>query len=175
MAEIFVCICAVVALIKGFYQSFQDLFMKRRFPFQDEVEDVAKMDRVMQLIPPRYRPKKSLDDYMSNVIHSFYSNNKHFQFVHHTLSLITYNSTCHFLFISHPINGHTPTTQPHSLSTSQPLHHCLICTYTCLPVLKVICAKNSLTKKVPGKKKKPETKLKPKKRKKKVPITPSWL
>ena len=123
MAEIFVCICAVVALIKGFYQSFQDLFMKRRFPFQDEVEDVAKMDRVMQLIPPRYRPKKSLDDYMSNVIHSFYSNNKHFQFDHHTLSLITYNSTCHFLFISHPINGHTPTTQPHSLSTTTSLSY----------------------------------------------------
>ena len=81
MAEIFVCICAVVALIKGFYQSFQDLFMKRRFPFQDEVEDVAKMDRVMQIIPPRYRPNKSLDDYMSNVTHPLRSYDKPTSFI----------------------------------------------------------------------------------------------
>ena len=67
MAEMFVAIAALVALIKGAYQSVQDLLMRRRFPFQDEVEDLGKVDRIVKMLPPRLRPRKRLEDYMANV------------------------------------------------------------------------------------------------------------
>lgn len=53
-AEVFVIIAIFINFIKFCYISVQDLLMKKRFPFQDEVEDFAKFDRFFQLLPLRH-------------------------------------------------------------------------------------------------------------------------
>jgi hypothetical protein len=67
MAEVFITVAAFIALVKGIYVGVRDLCMKNRFPFQDEVEDLAKIDRFIKYVPARFRPRKNLEDYMANV------------------------------------------------------------------------------------------------------------
>jgi len=66
-AELFVCICAVVNFVKFWYILGVDWFVRARYPFQDEVEALAKWDWLMQQIPARYRPKKNIEDVVGDI------------------------------------------------------------------------------------------------------------
>lgn len=66
-AEIIVLVVLLANILKFVYVSVQNFFMYKRLPLQDEYEDITKIDRLMKLIPPRYRPKKSLESYASNI------------------------------------------------------------------------------------------------------------
>ena len=43
------------------------LLARSRYPLQDEWEDLTKLDRIMQYLPKRYRPKKDLHSIVSNI------------------------------------------------------------------------------------------------------------
>lgn len=66
-AELFVCLCAVINFIKFVYILSVDWLVRDRYPFQDEVEALAKWDWLMKQIPARYRPKKNIEDFVSDI------------------------------------------------------------------------------------------------------------
>eukprot|EP01041_Mallomonas_annulata_P006490 gene6490-13099_t len=66
-ADIIICIVALVGLAKFIYVSIQNWLMFRRFPFNDEFDDLFKIDYILKIVPPRYRPRKNLKDLVSNV------------------------------------------------------------------------------------------------------------
>ena len=66
-AEIFVAFAVLIAIVKTIYIAIMDLLMRKRLPFQDEIEDLSKLERIMKYIPPRFRPRKNLEDYITNI------------------------------------------------------------------------------------------------------------
>lgn len=66
-SELVVCIVTFISLMKFFYTSSQEWLVRNRFPFQDEFEELTKWDRLMKLLPARYRPKRNISAYVSNV------------------------------------------------------------------------------------------------------------
>lgn len=66
-AELYVMIVVLFAMIKFIYISIADFIIKGSFPFQSEWEDLTKMDRIMKYLPPRYRPKKTLESFVGNI------------------------------------------------------------------------------------------------------------
>lgn len=51
--EIFVCVAALLNVMKFIYVSVQGFLMQKRLPFQDEAEDIARADRLFRLLPLR--------------------------------------------------------------------------------------------------------------------------
>ena len=66
-AEVFLIAVAFVAIVKFVYVSVMDWYIRRRYPFQDEVEWVSKVDFLMQFVPVEYRPVPPLLDIIGNV------------------------------------------------------------------------------------------------------------
>lgn len=58
---------AIINLLEFLYISGADWLIKKRFPFQDEYEDLTRVDRIMKLLPPRFRPPKNLEDYIGDI------------------------------------------------------------------------------------------------------------
>eukprot|EP01038_Epipyxis_sp_PR26KG_P005313 gene5313-7377_t len=69
-SEIFICFTTLIGILKFIYVSFQNWFMKKRFPFQDEVTEFLLLDEVSKRIPPKYRMKKNQLDYISEIHYS---------------------------------------------------------------------------------------------------------
>lgn len=51
--EIFVCVAALLNLVKFIYVTVQIVLLTGRVPFQDEIEDLAKFEWLFQLVPLR--------------------------------------------------------------------------------------------------------------------------
>lgn len=66
-AEMYVAIATLLAIFKAVYVAIQEWIMHKRYPLQDEFEDLVTMDRIMKFIPARYRPKKRLEDFVGNI------------------------------------------------------------------------------------------------------------
>ena len=66
-AELYVMIIVLINLIKFFYLGFAEWYLRKRYPFQSEWEDLTKLDRLFKYLPARYRPKKSLESFVGNV------------------------------------------------------------------------------------------------------------
>ena len=66
-SELYVMVVVLVYLVKFVYTATADYIIKGRLPFQSEWEDLTKMDRIMKYLPPRYRPKKTLESFVGNV------------------------------------------------------------------------------------------------------------
>lgn len=58
--EMFICISVFVSLVKFFYIAAMDWCMKGRIPFNDELDNMNQVDKLIGLLPPHLRPKKSL-------------------------------------------------------------------------------------------------------------------
>lgn len=52
--EIFICVVAFINLLKFVYVTVENLLTTKRLPFQDEWEELGKVDRIMQFVPARY-------------------------------------------------------------------------------------------------------------------------
>ncbi len=59
-AELYVVICVFLNLFKWVYMCGCEYFLRGRFPFQDEWEDLTKIDKLWQYVPKRFRPKKNV-------------------------------------------------------------------------------------------------------------------
>ena len=66
-AEVFLICVAITALIKFFYISLMDWYIRKRYPFQDEIEWLAKADFIMEFVPVEFRPMPALLDIVGNV------------------------------------------------------------------------------------------------------------
>jgi len=66
-AEMYVMICFFINLVKWVYLSTVNFFLHSRLPLQDEWEDMTKIDKFMQYIPKRYRPKKDIASLVGNI------------------------------------------------------------------------------------------------------------
>ncbi len=66
-AELYVMICFFINIIKWAYLCVVDYLLHQKYPFQDEWEDLTKIDRFMQYIPKRYRPKKDIASLVGNI------------------------------------------------------------------------------------------------------------
>lgn len=66
-AELYVCLCVVLNVIKFCYISIADYLIRKRMPFHDEILELAQVDWLMAYLPARYRPKKSVEDAISDV------------------------------------------------------------------------------------------------------------
>ena len=67
--ELYICIAVGIAIFKFVYISVMDYIMKGRIPFNDELEELNQVDKLMKLLPPHWRPKNSFRD-MFNEIHA---------------------------------------------------------------------------------------------------------
>lgn len=67
LSEMLIILIFIINICKFTYVSIQQYLMFDLFPFEDEYRDLANIDRLMNLLPPRYRPKKSLEDFASNI------------------------------------------------------------------------------------------------------------
>jgi len=65
--ELYVCIVVLVNVMKFLYVCIMEWVIHKRFPFQDEYMDLANMDRIVKYLPPRFRPKKTLESFVSNI------------------------------------------------------------------------------------------------------------
>ncbi len=66
-AELYIMITLVITVFKWLYLCCVDWFLFKRLPLQDEWEDLTKIDRIMQYIPKRYRPKKNIASLVGNI------------------------------------------------------------------------------------------------------------
>jgi hypothetical protein len=66
-AELYIIITTLLTVFKLVYVSGQDFLMTGRMPLQDEYDDLLDFERLMMLIPPKYRPKKRLEDFTKNI------------------------------------------------------------------------------------------------------------
>jgi hypothetical protein len=66
-AELYIVVVVLLSLFKWAYLCFVDYFLKGRYPFQDEYEDLSKVDWLMEYIPKRYRPKKNVASQVSDI------------------------------------------------------------------------------------------------------------
>jgi hypothetical protein len=71
LSEIMLCFACLINLLKFFYISAQDWYMKDRFPFQDEILEIMSwgvVERWMKKVPLQYRPRKIIpDEYTANI------------------------------------------------------------------------------------------------------------
>lgn len=58
--EILLIITALINICKFIYISLQNYFILKKLPFQEEMEDITKIDFILKYIPVRYRPKQQL-------------------------------------------------------------------------------------------------------------------
>jgi hypothetical protein len=54
-AELYMLIILFINIMKWLYICGQDYFLYKKYPFQDEWEDITKIDKFMKYIPKRYR------------------------------------------------------------------------------------------------------------------------
>ena len=66
-AEMYILIVVIFNVFKQVYSAVQNYFMHKRLPFEDEYDDLMKFDRLLKLIPPKWRPRKRLEDFSKNV------------------------------------------------------------------------------------------------------------
>lgn len=66
-SEIFIFAVFILNLIKFVYVTVQDWLMRRRVPFHDELLEIFSLEWVYKHLPAKYRPKRTLDDYTSNI------------------------------------------------------------------------------------------------------------
>lgn len=66
-AELYILIVVIVNLLKQVYGAVQNYLMHKRLPFEDEYDDLMKFDRLLKLLPPKWRPRKRLEDFAKNV------------------------------------------------------------------------------------------------------------
>lgn len=61
--EMYICITVLIALIKFSYVSGSNWLVHRRFPFNDEFDNITQLDRLFKMLPPHWRPKRSMNTY----------------------------------------------------------------------------------------------------------------
>lgn len=66
-SELYVIIIVFVCIAKFLYTSAAEYVIRGRLPFQNEFEDLAKIDRFTKYLPVRYRPRKSIESLASNI------------------------------------------------------------------------------------------------------------
>jgi len=66
-AELYILIVVIINVFKQVYCAVQHYLMHNRLPFEDEYDDLMKFDRLLKLIPPKWRPRKRLEDFAKNV------------------------------------------------------------------------------------------------------------
>ena len=71
LSEIFLCFACLINILKFIYISIQDYYMKSRYPFQDEFNDILSLtiiQKYIKKIPLQYRPSKIIpDEYTTNI------------------------------------------------------------------------------------------------------------
>ena len=58
--ELYIVFGCFFTIVKFIYMSVQDWYQRGRIPFNDELDHFNFLDRLVHLLPPHYRPKKSL-------------------------------------------------------------------------------------------------------------------
>jgi hypothetical protein len=58
--ELFICLAVFLGLVKFFYIAGMDWCMRSRIPFNDELDSFNQVDKLIALLPPHLRPKKSM-------------------------------------------------------------------------------------------------------------------
>lgn len=76
-AEVWILIAVALSIVKFLYVSVQGFLVNRRLPFQAEIEELLLLDFIRSRIPPRFRMKKELDDFVSNVHRAARLNSDH--------------------------------------------------------------------------------------------------
>ena len=66
-AELYVVICVFLNLFKWVYMCGVEYTLRGRYPFQDEWEDLTKLDKFWQYIPKRFRPKKNIASLVGDI------------------------------------------------------------------------------------------------------------
>jgi hypothetical protein len=66
-AELYVVVCVFLNLFKWVYLCVGEFLLRGKLPFQDEWEDLTKMDKVWQYLPKRYRPKKNIASMVGDI------------------------------------------------------------------------------------------------------------
>ena len=56
--EIILLVAVLINIFKFIYVSFMNYLMRKKLPFQEEVEDLLKFDFILKYIPVRYRPNQ---------------------------------------------------------------------------------------------------------------------
>jgi hypothetical protein len=63
----YVCFALLINILKFLYICGMEWLMRKRIPFHDELQELFKLEWFYKNLPPRYRPKRTLEDYASNV------------------------------------------------------------------------------------------------------------
>jgi hypothetical protein len=69
-AEVVILLVVFVNLLKFLYVSGKDLLVRKRFPFEDEFDDITHIDWIMRHVPVRFHPKKlQRSNFVANIHH----------------------------------------------------------------------------------------------------------
>jgi hypothetical protein len=66
LAEFYILMVVLLNVLKFAYLAGYEWFARKRYPFQDEIEDICSLERIQRHLPPAWRPKKSLTDIAEN-------------------------------------------------------------------------------------------------------------
>ena len=61
-AEMFIVIAVFVSILKFIYVAAQNFLVRRRYPFQDEVQELLRVPLVLRAVPTRFHPKEDVDN-----------------------------------------------------------------------------------------------------------------
>jgi hypothetical protein len=66
-SEMYICFALLINVIKFVLISAQEWLIRKRLPFHDELQELFKLEWFYKNLPPRFRPKRTLEEYAANV------------------------------------------------------------------------------------------------------------